>query len=766
MKRQFALLEQAFAMLGARVRLFPVHGITAEGSCTCGRGSCPNPGKHPRTKHGHKDASVDPEQIALWCRSWPNANVGVVTGRGLLVLDEDPRHGGDKSLAELVRRFDPLPVTPTVRTGGGGHHYYFASSDALPSRVGVFPGLDVRDKEAYVVAPPSRHASGEKYEWLPGLSPADAPYAPVPEWLVAQLTNKRKHAPIHRVGEGRRNNHLASVGGHLRRNGAIGEQIHAALLAENAATCTPPLSVAEVHKVAESVSRYPVGGGSVADALKRAGADKLTKESTVSDREPVARALIVEAASLDPVGRALLRDELVQRYAFPAPLADSIVHTTTQNSIKTQGAAMLFDDPPTWASPVDGAALLDEIEAVFRKYLVLPPYASVALTLWVVHTHAFDAAHVSPRVAIMSPEKRCGKSTLLKLLEALVRRALVATNITAATLFRTIEAHQPTLLVDEVDTFLRDRDDVRGVLNAGHDRASARVPRCVGDEHEPRVFHVWTPVAFAGIGKQHDTLMDRSIVVSMKRRAPNESVAPFRRSQREAVRVVAGKAARWANDNVERLRHELGAAPEGLDDRAADNWEALLAIADAAGGPWPKRSRDAARMLSGASRDEASSTRGEQLLADVKSIFDEVGDRAIPARKLLDRLLAMDERPWTEMSRGRALTPRQLGLRLGQFGVKSKTIRDGATIFRGYERAELEDAFARYIPDRSATTVTAAKTLPDFASSQQSQPASVTDSEPPGTSSAFAHVTDVTEPHSDDNDYIAAERAAIQDFGS
>lgn len=148
---------------------------------------------------------------------------------------------------------------------------------------------------------------------------------------------------------------------------------------------------------------------------------------------------------------------------------------------------------------MDGAALVAEIERTIAAYVILPPHGAVALALWVLHTHAFDAASSSPRLAIVSPEKRCGKSTVLKLLHALVRRPLAATNITAAALFRTIEAHQPTLLVDEVDTFLRDREDVRGVLNAGHERVSAKVVRCVGDDIDVRMFDVWAPVALAGI---------------------------------------------------------------------------------------------------------------------------------------------------------------------------------------------------------------------------------------------------------------------------
>ena len=328
------------------------------------------------------------------------------------------------------------------------------------------------------------------------------------------------------------------------------------------------------------------------------------------------------------------------------------------------------------------------------KHVVLPVESAVSIALWILHTHAIDAAQITPRLAVISPEKRCGKSTLLKLLGALVRRPLPATNITASVLFRTLEKHRPTLLVDEVDTFLRDRDDVRGVLNAGHDRQNAGVPRCVGDEHEPRVFNTWGAVAFAGIGKQHDTLMDRSVVVSMKRRSPGEKVEAFRRRQREALHDLHRKIAQWARDEVERLRNAEPQAATGLDDRAVDNWEPLLAIADAAGGGWPGRARAAAQSLSLSERGSQADAHGELLLSDVRAVFDEKGALSLPTKSLLDALLVLEERPWAEANRGRALTPRQLGVRLRRFGIGSRTVREGAETARSYVLADFNDAFA------------------------------------------------------------------------
>lgn len=555
----------------------------------------------------------------------------------------------------------------------------------------------------------------------------------------------------------------------MRRQGLGGPALFDALEAENERACKPPLDRAEVARVAASAERYPAGGGAgtVADVLKASGAGALNEVSSVEEREKVARRLKIAATSLDLTGRAVLRDELVRRLGFSAGVADSILQQAKAGDSKLQGGAMLFADPEPWPEAVAGAALLAELVATIEAYVVLPRTSVLAVAVWILHTHALDAAQISPRLAIISPEKRCGKSTVLKLLGALVRRPLQTTNVTTAVVFRAIEAYQPTLLVDEADTFLRDHDELRGVLNAGHDRQSARVARCVGDDSEPRVFGVWAPVAFAGIGKQHDTLMDRSVVIAMKRRSGSEKVAPFRRSQRESLGDLHRKCARWASENLERLRAAMPAAVPGLDDRAVDNWEALLAIADAVGGAWPDSIRAAAAALSSAERSGQDDAHGELLLADVRDIFTDAAATAIPAKALLVRLVGMDERPWPEANRGQPLTARQLGVRLGRFGISSRTVRSGAATARCYVRSDFDDAFSRYLSDQSVSRVTTAESEANLAESHPSRLRLVTDATSEAKPRDLADVTDVTDAHDDEEAaYVALERAAIKDFGS
>jgi putative DNA primase/helicase len=758
--------EHALALAAFGLPIFPIHGV-ADGRCACGRRVCKNAGKHPRSKHGHNDATTNAEQIQMWWLASPNANVGVRTGNGYLVLDIDPRNHGHQMLESLLAKHGPLPVTPTVRTGGGGHHFYLSFKGSLACKTALFRGIDVKADGGYVVAPPSVHFKGGRYSWEPGRSLDEVLIQPAPEWLLTEMQVGRAAAKSNGVPAGGRNNRLMSLAGRLRRDGADEDAIRDALRVENSLVCQPPLDPSEVAAIASSVCRYPVGAesSSVADLLRAAGIDALTEESSTKDREGAIKRLNLGAAKLDPLQRAFLRSELVDRFALPAPVADAVVAKPRGNDAKQQGSSVLFVDPEPWPTPVDGAPLLNEIYRAVTRYVVLPPQSAVAVACWVLHTYTLEAAQITPRLAIVSPEKRCGKSTLLKLLAALVWRPLPAANITAAVLFRAIETLSPTLLVDEADTFLRDRDDVRGVLNAGHDRQIAKVLRCVGDDHEPRVFGVWAAVAFAGIGKQHDTLMDRSIVLSMKRRATSEPVAQFRRRQREELGELQRKCVRWARDSLEQLQSVKVVSPPGLDDRAADNWESLFAIARVAGAMWPERAHAAALGLSGAERAEEGDTHGEQLLSDIRAIFDEGGSR-LPAKTVLDRLLAMDERPWSEANRGRPLTAAQLGKRLGRFGIRSHTARTGDSTARSYFRADFEDAFSRYQSRPTATPVTRLELQDKPSGSEASHLRVVTDADIHESLNELSDVTDVTDVDGVEQSYLEAERAAIQKFGS
>jgi hypothetical protein len=247
----------------------PVHS-TQNDRCTCGKDDCQSPGKHPRTGHGIKDATTDENKIEHWWAKWPHANIGIATGylSGLLVLDVDPRHGGDESLKGILSGVR-VPETPTVRTGGGGRHFYFKCPTDLRvrSRNSILPGLDVKADGGYAIAPPSQ--TMRKYLWLHGLTHQKVKLASLPPWLTNFLTKPKRKNGLNDaanggpVTEGRRHDFLLRAAGGLRRQGATTQDIEAALLAVNQIRCSPPLPDEEVQRIAESAEHWkPVANGS------------------------------------------------------------------------------------------------------------------------------------------------------------------------------------------------------------------------------------------------------------------------------------------------------------------------------------------------------------------------------------------------------------------------------------------------------------------------------------------------------------------------
>jgi putative DNA primase/helicase len=366
-----------------------------------------------------------------------------------------------------------------------------------------------------------------------------------------------------------------------------------------------------------------------------------------------------------------------------------------------QSGDLTWPEDEAWDKPVDGEGLLDDTVRLIERHLVLPDHSAAAIALWVAFSHSLDLWQFSPRLAFISPEKRCGKTTALALLQHLVPRALPAANITPAAVFRTIDAVCPTLLIDEADTFLTGNDELRGVLNCGHNRAAAFVVRLIGDDYRPARFGTWAPVAIAMIGKLPDTLHDRAVVVPLKRKKPSDVIERCRFDRSEEFIALRRKFSRWVNDNRQRLQHWDGEVPSGLHDRAADNWRPLLAIAYVAGGHWPAIARQAALALTDGT-DEAESV-GVLLLRDIRGLFARHGDR-LATQTILDELHNMDDRRWPDWRQGKPITAPQLARLLKPFGITSKTIRlESGQTPKGFKKEVFADAFARYLPDLAAT---------------------------------------------------------------
>ena len=409
--------------------------------------------------------------------------------------------------------------------------------------------------------------------------------------------------------------------------------------------------------------------------------------------------VILELAELSPLDYDRIRESKAEEMGIRVSTLDKMV-SKAQKSENSEGLGL--DDVQPWPKPIEPSQLLTDIARTVRRFIVCQDETAQAAALWVAMTWFIDVVQVAPLAVITAPEKRCGKSQLLFLLGKMVHRPLAASNITPAALFRAVDAWKPTLLVDKADAFMRDNDELRGLLNCGHTRESAYIVRVVGENHVPTMFNVWGAKAIAGIGRLADTLMDRAITLELRRKLPHESVERLRHAEVGLFDSIAAKLARFAEDYADAIQQALPDLPESLNDRAQDNWEPLLAIADVAGGLWPDLARAAALKLSGG--ESQSMTPGTELLADIQEIFDNKHVVKIRTEELIKALCEDNEKPWATYNRGNSITPRQVANRLKEYGIHSKTIRFGSTTAKGYARPCFEDAFARYLQSPSVTT--------------------------------------------------------------
>lgn len=359
----------------------------------------------------------------------------------------------------------------------------------------------------------------------------------------------------------------------------------------------------------------------------------------------------------------------------------------------------------------DGAALLDKVEAFHRRFNVFPTEAAyVAVALWDAHAHLLDCFDSTPRLAFLSPEPGSGKSRALEIVETLVPNAMATVNASAAALFRSVAADdRPTVLFDEVDTVFGpkagENEELRGWLNAGHRRGGVTY-RCVGDGGNMTVvkFPSYCAVALAGLGSLPDTILTRSVIIRMRRRAPNEEVEPFR----ERVHTPQGNALRdelaaWADTVRERVAGAWPAMPDGVTDRPADVWEPLIAVADAAGGHWPERARAACVELVTATKVNDRGSLGIRLLTDLRDVVFN-GAARVTTVAILAALTAMDDAPWGDLN-GRPLDARGLARWLKEYvtadnePITARNIRTASgAVLKGYYAEDLHDAWARYCP--------------------------------------------------------------------
>ena len=428
--------------------------------------------------------------------------------------------------------------------------------------------------------------------------------------------------------------------------------------------------------------------------------------------------LLDELASIDPVKYDPRRQSVLDEYpGLRATTLDKEIAKRRREGVPTgSGSEVIFNTPELLDRDVGSDELMNTLIGYITRYLILPERADIAISLWILHTYTHQTARISPILAITSPDMRCGKSTVISVLSRLCCKPLLASNISPSAVFRTTEKYQPSLLIDEADTFLKDNEELRGIINCGHTRDTAFVIRNVpsGDDFEPRQYSTWAPKAIAKIGGLPATIADRSINVSMRRKMDHEQVEKLSLVGSDDSELVAQLCATWANQNMVALHGSSPELPTELNDRAQDNWTPLLSISEQLGGVWTKRASDVALALSLDKGDDESV--GTMLLSDLMDTFG--SENRMPTHQILEELVKLEDRPWAEWNRGKQMSPRGLARQLEKYEIKPTTIRFTGGPAKGYMREDLQDAFNRYVlplrtPNNPLQPVTPLQTSPD-----------------------------------------------------
>lgn len=632
--------------------------------------------KKPLTKHGLSDATTEELRIRGWWIKHPDALPAVVAGpSGLAIADFDVK-GAKDGLAALKRLGHPLPTTWMQDTPSGGSHAFYVAPEGVELPNGT---ADVFEKGSGI-----DRRTGNSYAVLYSTPPTSLDdLAPAPEWLTVQA--ERAASATTRTRAGVEAFRARLVGGkpskavkRATRRFRSSDMSHGDLL----------------EAVAELVKLGQAGEPGVDAALDTA-------------RETYGRGWPADyLAHFDKALQGSVR-------RFGLPLVTFKLTKAERRRLAERGRAPEEERLPL----TEGAAILDETRAQIARFVALPTeWHEYAVALWAAHTHLITRFDSTPRLVFASPEPGSGKTRALEVLERLAHDPVATMNTTVAFLARRIDAGDlaPTILFDEFDTLwgTRARDasaeELRGIINSGHRRgASYSRAATRGKEVVLEEFSTFAPVAMAGLGELPDTIRTRSIVIPMRRRRADEIVEPYRERQNGAeLEATRDRIAAWARTAAKAIGEPWPEMPDGIADRDADVWEALLAVADAAGGEWPKRARDAALVLVRDARDRPASL-GIRLLADVRRIFDKADDTRLRSTELLHELIGLEDGPWSDLGGKGAVDSRYLGRTFDAYGIPAaRPIRFGPSVgvAKGWDRRDFADAWTRYLPDFPTTT--------------------------------------------------------------
>ncbi|RYF48620.1 MAG: DUF3631 domain-containing protein [Cytophagaceae bacterium] len=373
----------------------------------------------------------------------------------------------------------------------------------------------------------------------------------------------------------------------------------------------------------------------------------------------------------------------------------------TRKSTESDGIEGLINKniPGQVPEAVEGNALLKDLIKTIKNYVVVSDQGAIATALWIINSWAYESFSRCPLLLINAPERECGKTQLLKVVDMLASRPMETANISTAALFRMVETHRPTLLIDEADMFMNENQELAGIINKGYEKGGVVVRvESDGDEYKLRPYRVYGPKALAGIMLERhlpDATLSRGIQIPMQRKTRDDKVARLRTANPLEFKNLFSRIHRFIEDHRNVLVKGWDALPEDLGDRQQDNWEPLLAIAACLGEESYELAVEAALDI--CKETAPAKSTGNRLLEDIREVLADYRQPRIPSSELVLMLTEHEEMDWNKYFRGEALTQRQLAKLLAHYKIQSKTVRMGNKTPKGYEIRDFDDAFTRYL---------------------------------------------------------------------
>ena len=351
-----------------------------------------------------------------------------------------------------------------------------------------------------------------------------------------------------------------------------------------------------------------------------------------------------------------------------------------------------------WTSPVDIDTLANGMATLIRSHCVMTDHEADTAVLWVVSSYLINAFEIFPKLSLISPEKRCGKSTAMRAVSSMCKDGLLTSNTSSAAIYRLTENYALTLFIDEADTLLKSGNpELVGLINSSHNKSSSDILRCSGEDHTPKAYSTWMPMVLASIGELPSTIMDRSIVINLRRMKASENVVRIPGNFNDACQIIRRQLLSWCESHFRAIESSPVEPPRIGNDRATDNWLPLFTVAGQIGKSWPTKCEAAYATLTTVSELEEST----QLLADLSRILSEYPDQRIYSEELIHKLCEDDTGPWLTCNYGKRITASHMAKLLRPYSIKPKCFRVGSNTRRGYEKFQFGDVFERYLDPTS-----------------------------------------------------------------